>query len=96
MLGARIKCGARPRGRERVARALTREESRERIQPDVWPLPGGKDPDKRVRRISAVSGFRPVKYLLTTYLAVGRACKIAAEMAIDAVIACSPGMGSAL
>ena len=57
------KRGARPWGRERVARALTREESRERIQSDGWGLAVSEDPDKGCLGIAAFCMVSVVKYL---------------------------------
>jgi hypothetical protein len=85
-----IKRGARPWGRERVARALTREESRERIQPDA-PRPGaGEHPDNPRGGIPAFCRFFGVKDLLTPYLPDGGACKIDPGMTFRGAVIAGP------
>jgi hypothetical protein len=81
-----LKRGARPWGRERVARALTREESRERSQIDVCEPAGGKHPDNPRAALAAFCRFPGVKDLLTRHFAVEHACNIGAVMATHAVI----------
>jgi hypothetical protein len=81
-----LKRGARPWGRERVARALTREESRERSQIDVREPARGKHPDNPQGRLAAFCTILDVKYLLTRQFPVEAGSKIHTEMATHAVI----------
>jgi hypothetical protein len=81
-----LKRGARPWGRERAARALTREESRERSQTDAREPAGGKHPDNPRAELAAFCTILDVKYLLTPHFAVGAGCNIDSEMTTHAVI----------